>query len=173
MAATMARPELEGNRRAGLFPRLLKTFIEVFTEVIHRCRYGDHRGTTIAGVPIIIGEMCSCWHPGLGREHADSVVSQFEEAIVDDRPRLLGEKQRVIQRGAELRQKPHMEKLVAFVESLRRHENKVCIPDFTHGTAGRAQTHSFCLRSRVRWQQLLDLSVGIMMTAPRKIFSSL
>jgi hypothetical protein len=68
----MARPGLEGNRRAGLFPRLLMTFIEVFTEVIHRCRCGEHRGTTIAAVPIIIGKMGSCGHPGLGREQADS-----------------------------------------------------------------------------------------------------
>jgi hypothetical protein len=72
MAATMARPGLEGNRRAGLFPRLLRTFIEVFTEVIHRCRYGEHLGNTIPAVPIIRGEMVWCWHPGLGREHADS-----------------------------------------------------------------------------------------------------
>jgi hypothetical protein len=42
----------------------------------------------------------------------------------------LGEKQRVIQRRAELRQKPHMEQLVTFVESLRGREKKVCIPDF-------------------------------------------
>jgi hypothetical protein len=61
----MARPGLEGNRRAGLFPRLLRTFIEVFTEVIHRCRYGEHRRTTIAAVLIITGEMGWCGIPAL------------------------------------------------------------------------------------------------------------
>jgi hypothetical protein len=65
MAATMARPELEGNRRAGLFPRLLKTFIEVFTEVIHRCRCGDHRGTTIARAPITSAKCVPAGIPAL------------------------------------------------------------------------------------------------------------
>jgi hypothetical protein len=68
----MARPGPLGNRRAGLFPRLLETFIEVFTEVIHNSQHSDHRGTTIAGVPIIAGEMCSRRHPGLGRDSAES-----------------------------------------------------------------------------------------------------
>jgi hypothetical protein len=54
----MARPGPEGNRRAGLSPRLLQRFLyrvfaEAFTEVIHSCRYGERRETTITGVRII------------------------------------------------------------------------------------------------------------------------